>query len=240
MSDVERRAKKGQRPYTGLAIIAIGVFFVLVGLGTWQLHRLAWKEGLIKERQTKIALPPLVISSLLTSKPQKFRRVEIRGRFLNKKNVLIGPRSHRGSPGWHVVTPLELASGSTVLVDRGWVPGLSKGMALKKVIPEFGDSRVVGITGWPRRLGYFEPENVPSKNHWFRITPNTIAKKLGLKRVAAYWITAIEPLKPQGFPIAGVGNQLPNNNHLSYALTWFFMAFGLVLLSITYWWQGRR
>ena len=93
MSDVERRAKKGQRPYTGLAIIAIGVFFVLVGLGTWQLHRLAWKEGLITERQTKMALPPLVISSPLTSKPLQFRRVEIRGRFLNKKKILNGAKS---------------------------------------------------------------------------------------------------------------------------------------------------
>ncbi|MFL2668892.1 MAG: SURF1 family protein [Alphaproteobacteria bacterium] len=239
MSDAERREKR-KRPYKGLAIIAIGVFFVLVGLGTWQLHRLAWKEGLITERQTKMALPPLVISSPLTSKPLQFRRVEIRGRFLNKKKILIGPKSYRGSPGWHVVTPLELSSGSIVLVNRGWVPGLSKGVALKTTTPEFGDTRVVGITGWPRRLGYFAPENVPEKNQWFRIEPTTMAKKLGLKRVAAYWVTAVAPLKPIGFPIGGVGNQLPNNNHLSYALTWFFMAFGLLLLSIAYWWQGRR
>ena len=67
-----------------------------------------------------------------------------------------------------------------------------------------------------------------------------MAKKLGLKRVAAYWINTIAQLKSRGFPIGGVGNQLPNNNHLSYALTWFFMAFGLVLLSIAYWRQGRR
>ena len=239
MSDAERR-EKGKRPYKGLAVIAIVVFFVLVALGTWQLHRLAWKEALIAERQTNMALPPLIISSLLNSKPQKFRSVELRGRFLNKKNVLIGPRSYQGSPGWHVVTPLELASGSTVLVNRGWVSGLSKGVALKKITPEFGDARVVGITGWPRRLGYFEPENVPEKNQWFRIEPTAMAKKLGLKRVAAYWITAVAPLKPRGFPIGGVGNQLPNNNHLSYALTWFFMAFGLVLFSIAHWWEGRR
>jgi surfeit locus 1 family protein len=239
MSDPEHGEKR-KRPYKGLAIITIGAFFILVGLGTWQLHRLAWKEGLIAERQTKMDLPPLIISSLLTSKPQKFRRVEIRGKFLNKKNVFIGPRSYQGRPGWHVVTPLELSSGFRVLVDRGWVPGLSKGVALKKIIPQFGNTRVVGIIGGPRRLGYFELENVPEKNQWFRIEPTAMAQKLGLKRVVAYWITAVAPLKPRGFPIGGVGNQLPNNNHLSYALTWFFMAFGLVLLSIAYWWQGRR
>ncbi len=239
MSDAVHR-EKGKRPYKGLAIIATGAFFVLVGLGTWQLDRLAWKEGLIAERQTKMALPPLIISSLFTSKPQKFRRVEIRGRFLSKKSLFIGPRSYQGSPGWHVITPLELSSGSRVLVNRGWVPGLRKEAAMKKIIPQFGDVRVVGIIGWPRRLGYFEPKNVPKKNQWFRIEPAAMAKKLGLKRVAAYWITAVASLKPRGFPIGGVGNQLPSNNHLSYALTWFFMAFGLVLLSIAYWWQGRR
>lgn len=239
MSETEPR-QKAKRTYKGLAIIAIGTFCVLTGLGTWQIHRLAWKEGLIAERQTKMALPPLVIFSLLPSKPPPFRRVEIRGRFLNNKKILIGPRSYRGNPGWHVVTPLKVSSGSIVLVNRGWVPGLSKEVAIKRVKPEFGEIFVIGITGWPRKLGYFEPVNVPEKNQWFRIEPNTMAKKLGLKRVAAYWVTAGAPRKPRGFPIGGIGNQLPQNNHLGYALTWYCMAFGLLLLSISYWWQGRR
>ena len=239
MSEVEPR-QKAKRTYKGLAIIAIGTFCVLAGLGTWQIHRLAWKEGLIAERQTKMVLPPLVISSLLTSKPPQFRRVQIRGRFLNKKKILIGPRSYRGNPGWHVVTPLEVSSGSIVLVNRGWVPGLSKGVAMKRTKPEFGQIFVIGITGWPRKLGYFEPVNVPEKNQWFRIEPTKMAKKLGLKRVAAYWVTADAPMKPRSFPIGGVENQLPHNNHLGYALTWYSMAFALLLLSIAYWWQGRR
>ena len=67
-----------------------------------------------------------------------------------------------------------------------------------------------------------------------------MAKKLGLKRVAAYRVTADATLKFQGFPIGGSGAKLPPNNHLGYALTWYGMAFGLLVLSIAYWWQGRR
>ena len=37
------------------------------------------------------------------------------------------PQVHAGQPGYHVVTPLKLAGGSYVLVDRGWVAPASGG-----------------------------------------------------------------------------------------------------------------
>ena len=105
-----------------LVIVAIVSLCILISLGTWQLHRLNWKEDLISVRQAEAARQPIPLKSPLTVKPEPFRRIELRGRFLYTKEILVGPRSYHGSAGWHMVTPLRLISGEIVLVNRGWVP----------------------------------------------------------------------------------------------------------------------
>lgn len=229
-----------KRTGKGLAVLALGTFCVLITLGTWQLQRLAWKEGLIAERQSKLALAPIQVSIPLDAKPAPFRRVVVEGRFLHDKEIFVGPRSFRGRPGWHVVTPLQYRSGEIVLIDRGWVPQSRRDVEKRQSAQKTGFVSVVGISGWPRKLGYFEHQNAPEKNQWFRVAPDAMAAKLKLEQVAAYWIIADATANPGGFPIGGGGIKLPANNHLQYVLTWYGMALGLLVLSIVYWRQRRR
>ena len=224
----------------GLAIVAIGSLCILISLGSWQLHRITWKEGLISMRQAELARPPIPLKSPLTVKPVAFRRVEVRGRFLYKKEILVGPISYYGRAGWHIVTPLQLVSGDIVLVNRGWVPFAYKLDPHKPSKNKNLDLNVVGVVGWPRKVSYFDPLNVPEKSQWFRIEPIKMAKKLKLKAVAGYWIS-INKVNGKGrYPIGGVGIEVPSNNHLQYALTWYGMALGLIILSIVYWRQRRQ
>ena len=229
-----------KRTGKGLAIIALGAFCVLIALGTWQLQRLSWKEGLIADRQAKLALAPIQVSSPLDVKPAAFRRVAVDGRFLHGKEVLVGPRSFRGRPGWHVITPLQYRSGEIVLIDRGWVPQSRREAVKRQSAQKAGFVSVVGIAGWPRQLGYFEHPNVPEKNQWFRVAPKAMADFLKLKKVAAYWVVADASPNPGGFPIGGGGLKMPANNHLQYVLTWYGMALGLLVLSLVYWRQRRQ
>ena len=224
----------------GLAIVAIGSLCILISLGTWQLHRLTWKEDLILMRQAELARPPISLKSPSTVKPEAFRRVELRGRFLHKKEILVGPISYYGRAGWHIVTPLQLVSGDIVLVNRGWVPFAYKLDPYKAFANKNIDLNVVGVVGWPRKVNYFDPLNVPERNQWFRIEPIEMAKKLKLKAVTGYWISINKVKGKSSYPIGGVGIELPINNHLQYALTWYGMALGLIILSIVYWRQRRR
>ena len=48
-------------------------------------------------------------------------RVRVEGRFDNAKERYLFAVSD-GTPGWHVITPLETPDGEVVLVDRGFVP----------------------------------------------------------------------------------------------------------------------
>ena len=51
-----------------------------------------------------------------------WRRAELPGRWLARHTVFLDNRQMGGRPGFYVVTPLLLATGDAVLVQRGWVP----------------------------------------------------------------------------------------------------------------------
>src|SRR4029079_6231351 len=51
-----------------------------------------------------------------------YLRVRAEGKFDNTKERYLFAVSD-GTPGWHVITPLETPDGENVLVDSGFVPG---------------------------------------------------------------------------------------------------------------------
>ena len=105
-----------------LVIVATSVFIILISLGTWQAHRLEWKEGLISKYQAELKRTPIALADLPTVKPKKFRRVQVIGKYLHRLQIFVGPKPYRGNAGWHVVTPFQLETGDIILINRGWVP----------------------------------------------------------------------------------------------------------------------
>lgn len=103
---------------------------VLVSLGVWQLHRLAWKEGLIPEIETRAngapqPLPPVAEWPKLRPEDCEYRHVAAEGTFENGKEALVFRASGGAAgkqPGYLVLTPLRLTSGGYVIVNRGFVP----------------------------------------------------------------------------------------------------------------------
>ena len=53
--------RTGRRTWRSLLIPALLMFAVLIGLGTWQLQRKAWKEGLIAALTAQLAAPPIAL-----------------------------------------------------------------------------------------------------------------------------------------------------------------------------------
>ena len=48
---------RGFRPRLWPTLLTVPALLVLLGLGTWQVQRLHWKEALIAERQAGLAAP---------------------------------------------------------------------------------------------------------------------------------------------------------------------------------------
>lgn len=97
-----------------------------VRLGFWQLDRAAAKLGLRAEVAERAALPPLPAAALAATAEaaaaQHYRRITLAGRWLAARTVALDNRQIDGRPGFTLVTPLVLADGSALAVQRGWLP----------------------------------------------------------------------------------------------------------------------
>jgi surfeit locus 1 family protein len=113
---------KGRSLIVILAAIA-GVTLTL-RLGWWQLSRAEEKINYQRHLEAQWKLPPLDAGSLLKSPEQwmyAHRRVELFGKWLPEQTVYLDNRSHKGRPGFWVMTPLVWSTGQVVWVQRGWV-----------------------------------------------------------------------------------------------------------------------
>lgn len=112
----------GFRPAPGATIATVVATAILIGLGTWQIERLAWKNALISERTSNFAAAPVALTGDENAvEALAWRRVSVTGRFLHDRELHLAARSLRGNVGYHVLTPLQRDDGRVVLINRGWV-----------------------------------------------------------------------------------------------------------------------
>ncbi|MGE5511320.1 MAG: SURF1 family protein, partial [Bacteroidota bacterium] len=85
---------------------------VLLSLGTWQLQRKTWKEGLLADIAARTKATPIPLDEArrrqAAGEDVEYTRVVARGRFLHDKEAFVYA-SGAGGPGFHLYTPLEAA-----------------------------------------------------------------------------------------------------------------------------------
>ena len=84
---------------------------LLIGLGVWQLKRLAWKEGLIAEIETRAKGEPIALKDAIAvareGRDPSYYRVRVDGRFDNAKELYLYSVADE-RVGWHVIAPLTV------------------------------------------------------------------------------------------------------------------------------------
>ena len=111
-----------QRRDVGLVAIAALVAALCVRAGVWQLDRLTQRRARNAALAARLALPPIELRGEVAVDSLRQRRVVARGVYDYTAERAWPGRSFEGTPGVALITPLRLAGGSAVLVDRGWVP----------------------------------------------------------------------------------------------------------------------
>lgn len=217
---------------------------ILVCLGVWQLHRLTWKEGIIAAIEARSTaapqpLPPVSAWSGLRPEDYDYRRVEASGHFENAQESYIF-HSVEGGAGYYVMTPLRLDRGGIVIVNRGFVPDSLKDPARRAAGQPAGPVHVVGLMRPPEARNLFTPADDPAHGLYFTRDPAAIAARLKLADVAPFTIDADTTPNPGGWPRGGVTQLAVPNNHLSYALTWFGLALGLIGVFVSFAWRRLR
>jgi surfeit locus 1 family protein len=206
---------------------------ILISLGVWQLHRLAWKEGLIAAITARADAPPTDLPaqtdwSRLKPEDYNYRHVALRGHFLYADTVMeftpAGPQDV--GPGYLFLTPLQLASGGLVIVNRGFVPS-ELARKLRERAETGNEIRLTGLMRPPQTRGLFTPPDEPDKDEYFTGDPAAIAAQEHLVSVAPFLVDADAKVGATGWPRGGTTERDLPNNHLNYALTWFGLAAGL-------------
>jgi len=226
------------------SLVAAGVatlvaFAILVGLGVWQLKRLAWKDSLIAAVEARSTGQPVDAPSPdawadLKAADYEYRHVRVAGTYDLGHQVLVfrslsSPRGRCGGPGYLVMTPLTLASGQSVLVNRGFVPDAMKAEASRGPT---GPTVVTGLMRSSEDRTLFTPADDPVRGQWFTRDIEGVAAALKLGPHAPFSIDA--DANADGLPEGGETVLSFPNNHLSYAMTWFGTALALAGVFIVY------
>ena len=206
---------------------------LLLSLGTWQVRRLAWKEGLIAARTAAVAAAPVELPRTLDeARGLEFHPVRAEGTFRYDRELYLHAMTADGAQGYHVVTPLTLTRGGTLMVDRGFVPEDRKNPATRAQGNPSGPQHVVGLLRLPQsgKSSWFVPDNAPARGEWFTLDLPAMAQAAGVTDALPFTIDADATPNPGSYPVGGQTPLDLPNNHLQYAITWYLMAVALVVV----------
>ena len=189
-----------------LAAAACAAF---VALGNWQARRADDKRALAEHRQ----------------------RIVVHGEFMPERSVLLDNKVRGGRPGYEVVTPLRLAQGIHVLVNRGWIAAPPRREQLPEITTPRGRLRIEGVM-LPR---FAQPLKLAES------AKGPVRQSLDLKEFAVETGLALQAFvieqhsdAPDGLarhwppPDAGV------QKHQAYSFQWYSLAALAVVLGLVF------
>lgn len=258
MVDAPRRRPIAARAVRWFCLaLALGVFAGFLALGIWQVERRSWKLALIERVTQRVNGAPSALPSFERWQPEEaaeneYRRVGATGTFLNDRETLVQATTDYGGGFW-VITPLQLADGRVVLVNRGFVSPERRDRNRRNDGSDASrmPGQVVGLVRLTQPAGSFLRRNDAAAERWYSRDVQAIALARGLVGVAPYFVDAqdvagagdaggralsgeiVAGTEPAKWPVAGLTVIDFHNNHLVYAVTWFALA-AMVALATGY------
>ncbi|WDZ77455.1 SURF1 family protein [Ensifer adhaerens] len=233
--------KRGILGRLGAFLLLAVAFAILISLGTWQMQRLHWKEGLLTAISERRSAPPVTLGGiekiLAEGGDIDYRTVTVPGRFDHTKERHFFA-TFNGRTGYYIFTPLMLDDDRFLFVNRGFVPFEQKDSSTR-LAGELPASVVIKGLARPKlseKPSSIVPDNDLAKNIFYWKDLDTMASSVGLPadKVLPFFVDADATPNPGGLPIGGVTQFDLPNNHLQYALTWYGLAAALVLVSGLY------
>ncbi|WP_439573016.1 SURF1 family protein [Phreatobacter sp.] len=224
-------------------ILALGALAVLVALGSWQLNRLAWKQALIAQVEARAAAEPVPLApasawTAMSAETDDYRKVRLTGTFRHNREAYLyhvagdtrtADRSRPQGQGWFVMTPMDLAGGGTVIVNRGFVPTERRDPASRAAGQVGGTVTVDGLVRFPEIRTIFAASDDAARRLFYTRDIAAMAQAMGLTgAVAPFSVDADARPVPGGLPVGGETRLVFANRHFEYALTWFGLALTLI------------
>lgn len=238
------RLTLGQRvfaPSWSMTLAMLVLLAAFVALGRWQWERAEQKRALWSLFESgRDAITSVTGVRALEDPLPRYAHVRLQGRYDGSRQFLIDNQIHEGQAGYQVLTPVALAGGGWVLVNRGWVPfgGYRDRLPDVSMAGDAGETSIVGridalpvaglaagrappatVGDWPRLTSYPRPEELAAA---LGVAPDALASRQIL----------LDADQPQGYVRAWRPPGMPPERHWSYAIQWWSFAVVLVILWI--------
>lgn len=209
-----------------LTVLAAALF---VALGAWQADRGRTKQALRAALQDRAAPALDLTAEAAVPAELELRRVSARGTYLADRQLLQDGQSHGQRPGYHVWTPLRLADGALVLVNRGWIAqrttpgavptGATEARGFWRALPRPG----VRLDG---------TQNCPAEKKFPVVVLYPTAEEVECVLGAAVLpgLLLLDPDVPGGHVREWTDFGFPPERHYAYAFQWFALAAAVVVV----------
>jgi surfeit locus 1 family protein len=226
-------------------VAAAASIAITVSLGNWQLRRAAEKLELqqVWDRAARAASLPVTGAGIAEIGGQLPKRVLLRGRYLFEHEVWLENRQMDGQSGLMLITPLRLAEGAVVLVNRGFAPRDPRDRTrLPAVARPPGEVAVEGLAmeqaARVLQIGENAPRNERGPRLWQNLDFDAFERATGL--VVARWI-----VQQTGDDDDGLRRNWPRltagvEKHRGYALQWYSLAALIAILTIYFGMRALR
>lgn len=214
-----------RRPLLPPIILTIVFALVCIRLGFWQLSRLEERRTWNAHLEQRLAAAPIALSALpADSAAGHYRRVSAHGRFDFNRQVALATRSFQGSPGVHLLTPLQLDNGATVMVNRGWVYA-PDAMTVDAAKWREREGDTVTVTGYAETWSGRETVPVADSLRVVRALDSlAVARRVGAPILTYYVAQTSDSARGTERPVRLSEPVLSDGSHRSYAIQWFSFA----------------
>lgn len=240
MTDLPRRFP------IGLTIAVVVSLVILIGLGSWQVQRLAWKRELLARVAALQAAPATsgeaALERMGAGADLDFTRVRVVCPGLAGAPYLELFSVRDGQAGSRLISACQVAGGPyrSILVDRGYVrDDVSARPAVN--VSDRAPVEIVGVLRAPEAGNRFSPPNDVAANRWYVRDTMAMAQALNADKPAPMFLMAETSSNPEWKALDPA--PLPaeiSNRHLEYAVTWFGLAAALVGVYAAMLWRRRK
>lgn len=236
---IRNRQRWSFRPGLATTLATALLLPLLLALGAWQLERGEQKAALQAQWTAQAALPPLRLGT--NDQPGigtiggPGRRLLVSGDWDSRRQILLDNQVVGGQAGYWVYTPLRLADGKAVLVNRGWLPGGARRDVAPDVHMAAHAAVVVGSAAPPPSPGPLARQAMDATfgDDLLRVQQldiEALSQRLGLQLES--WTLRLDPAAPDGYLRHWQMPWLGAERHRAYALQWFLFAALLVGLYV--------
>jgi len=232
--------KKYEFNFTLIPTTAFIVTFIcFIQLGFWQLERASEKNNINSNytlRQDDALINLNNTNSINNKEALLWRRAEVNGSFLNKKNIILDNQIFNQIAGFNILTPFLIKdSNYVVLINRGWHPNL----ASRDLIPDI--QNLEGIKALKGHIAKFPSSGISLGQDNIETLNASVFRmqRLDFDELKYFLTFNLLPYMIYIDPLIDKGNyntfKLPapdSEKNYGYAFQWFAFAFTLLIIFI--------